>query len=607
MDEGTPISGCVTSTVDCYARVEMRSSIVGVPLAGTLGRGVGLMHSGRDKSAMGTVNRPPRGTDAVKEPVATKHMRLYELLAFGCILVLLYLLIVALSPLPGLHLSSTPVAAAMPWTLIPSHLLFPAAWSAATRVLPTHDWPHLTLLGVALVALAATYAYALRKVRLQSVDSSKVMRWLLVLLIGTLVFGLLLLFQPALFSDDVFTYIFSGRILTIYHADPLNTAPFQFPGDPYLQWVVSGRSTPNIYGPLWLCIASVLVSIGNGPVATLLLFKGLALLVHLLNCVLVWAILDKIAPTRRVLGTLLYAWNPLAMLELAGSGHNEGVLLTILLLAILLYVRGKGRWAEFGVLILLGVAGSMNLIAFLVAPLLLWFIVRTERSVLPALKGACWRALVILVPAVALYLPFWRGATTFFAITSAEDMTHFAYSPVGLLIGPAHWLFGFVAQWLHFPPVMQPATAADATLRATAIFIFVLIYIHLFGKVRHATTTIAGMRYSLGADQAITLPGFDVLLVSLSSAIFWYLVLILGRFEPWYVLWVLWIVTLRQIDRRSITLLLLSYTALLIYPLLDFSHSPLLQYEPLLIFGLPLVYLLAYRKTYSRTYEGTTL
>src|SRR5262249_43147249 len=155
-----------------------------------------------------------------------------------------------------------------------------------------------------------------------------------------------------LFSDDVFTYIFSGRILTVYSADPLNTAPIQFLHDPYLQWVVSGRNTPNIYGPLWLCIASLLVSISlnSSPVATLLLFKGIALLSHLVNCLLVWAILGKIAPGRRVLGTLLYAWNPLAIIELTGSGHNDGLLLGILLLATWLYVYKQDRWHEIAAL-----------------------------------------------------------------------------------------------------------------------------------------------------------------------------------------------------------------------------------------------------------------
>src|SRR6202022_868957 len=94
--------------------------------------------------------------------------------------------------------------------------------------------------------------------------------WLYLLLGGALLFGITLLFQPKLFSDDVFTYIFSGRILTIYGADPLNTAPDHYLADPYLVWVLSGRSAPNIYGPLWICVAAFLAGISNVPVLSLL-------------------------------------------------------------------------------------------------------------------------------------------------------------------------------------------------------------------------------------------------------------------------------------------------------------------------------------------------
>jgi hypothetical protein len=148
---------------------------------------------------------------------------------------------------------------------------------------------------------------------------------------------------------------------------------------------------------------------------------------------------------------------------------------------------------------------------------------------------------------------------------------------------------------------MQPDTAADGTLRASTILIFVLIYIHLFGRVRHATTTIGGMRYNPHADQAMTLPGFDVLLECWSSAIFWYLVLVLGLFWPWYVLWALWIVVLRRLDGRTLALLLLSGTALLIYPLLGLAQSPLDQYQSLLTFGVPLVCLYIYRRKQTDT------
>src|SRR6266566_1282351 len=516
---------------------------------------------------------------------------LFRVLLCGCILELLYLVIVALAPLPGLRLSSTPLVTAWPWTLVPSHLLFPGAWASSSISSP-NDWTHLVLLSLTLIAATGVFAGAGWSIlRLQN-NNSVTTRWLLLLLAGATLFGLTLLVQPALFSDDVFTYIFSGRILAIYHADPLNTAPIQFPADPYLRWLGSGRYTPNIYGPLWLCIASLLVSIGKGPVATLLLFKGVAMFSHLINCILVWAILGKIAPGRRLLGTLLYALNPLSVIELAGNGHNEGILLSILLLATFLYVHGRGRWHEIGVMVALGLAMSMNLIVLLIAPLFTWYLVRSERNVPRALWGFSWRILLGQGLVIPIYLQFWRGPSTFFAITSAIDMQYYVHSPLGLLVGPSHWLFGLVAQWSQFPPIMQPTTAADMTLRASAIFIFALIYLYLFGKVRRATTTLAGMRYAPGADQEMSLPGFDVLLDSWSSVVFWYLVLVVGWFWPWYVLWALWIVVLRRVDARTITLLLLSGTALLIYPLRNFAESPVAMYQSLLIFGIPLVYLL---------------
>jgi hypothetical protein len=527
---------------------------------------------------------------------------LLPLLLYGSLLELLYLLIVALTPVPSLHLMSTPLATAWTWTLLPFQFLF--GWlhpSASTA--PVQSWPYALLLGITLLAVTGVYTLVVwhnRRVTLSSEQG----RWLAVLIAGTVLFGLTLLFQPVLFSDDVFTYIFSGRILAVYHADPLNTAPIQFPGDPYLHWVIAGRYTPNIYGPLWLCIASLLVNLGRSPVITLLLFKGLTLLAHLLNCVLVWAILSKIAPSRRLLGILLYAWNPLAIIELAGSGHSEGVLLSILLLAILLYVYKQGQWHELAVMALLGLATSMNLIVLLIAPLFTWFIVRTEQHVGLALWGFCWRILAGQGLIIPIYLSFWRGPSTFFAITSVVDMAHFAHSPVGLLMGPVRWIFGLVDVWLHFPPVMQPTTAADVTLRASSLFIFALIYLRLFGLVRHAATTPRSMRHGVSLDPEMILPGFDVLLVCWSIALFWYLVLVMGWFWPWYVLWALWLVGLRPIDTRTMVLLLLASTSLLLYPLLSLSTPAVAPYQPLLVFGIPLVYLLVNRKKQASFYKA---
>jgi len=500
---------------------------------------------------------------------------------------LCYLLIIALSPLPELRLSGSPLALAWTWTLLPSRLLLTLYPSASVRV-----WLSPALLGLALSGLLAAYAYSIRSVSRLSETTHTQHRWLTILLGGAFLFSLTLLFQPTLFSDDVFTYIFSGRIFALYHADPFNTAPLQFTADPYLRWVIAGRNAPNLYGPLWYYISSLLVSVGgNNQVLTLLLFKCLAVLSHLLNIALVWSILTRIAPTRCIIGTLLYAWNPLILIELAGSGHSEGVLLLLLFLAIRLYVARESFWSRIGAFMLFGLALSMNLIVALFAPLLLWFDVRSERAIPRAIAGFCWRAAIVLLPAISIWLPFWRGGSTFFALTSAIDMDHFVHSPLGTLVGPTHAFFRLIAYVLRFPPYWNPISSADVALRGSTTFIFVLIYGNVFGQVRHAPILLPGKHSIALADQHDVLPAFDVLLKAWSVAVFAYLMLVAGWFWPWYLLWLLWTVVLRGMDVFTSAMLVLSGTVLFFYLSIGFLSRPIALYQSAFIFGLPLVYL----------------
>ncbi len=552
--------------------------------------------------------------------------------AFVVVLVLFelfYLLIVALSPLPQLGLSNTPIAQTWAWTLVPSQLLRSMLGSPLS-----HTWLAPTLLGLTFLGLFVTYGYGILSVGtkigfvwgrernelkpLQQGPNQQ--RWLYMLLGGTLLFSLTLLVQPMLFSDDVFTYIFSGRILTLYHADPFNTAPMQFPTDPFLRWVVAGHDAPNLYGPLWYYISSLLVSIGsNHQIGTLLLFKGIATLAHLINVVLVWSILSHIAPQRRILGTLLYAWNPLILVELAGSGHSEGVLLFLLFLGTWLYLVQEEHWIRWSAFLVFGLALSMNLIVALCLPLLLWFDVRSEQRIARAIGGFCWRAVLVLLPALAIWLPFWRGETTFFALTSAIDMQHFIHSPIGILVRPTHAFFRLIAYVLHFPPSWDPISSADVALRGSATFIFVLIYANAFGLVRQAPTSSTyqfiasfsaaenvGERVKPRRDQFIASSspnlnvvqnnvGFDVLLYAWNVAVFAYLMLVSGWFWPWYLLWVLWIAVLRRFDALTSTMLVLSGTVLLFYLFIGLLRAPAALYSSTLIFGLPLVYLIGVR------------
>ena len=547
----------------------------------------------------------PRPYGGREQEPPIRRGKLLQFVLIGAALELLYLVVFALAPLSTINGHTSLLATAWPWTLAPSQFLFHVAWSASGEY--TGGGIYYLLLGLVLIALSAIYLYAVGRAFRRRDKIHITSRWLLLLLVGAAVFGATLLFLPALFSNDVFSYIFTGRMLTIYHADPMNTAPAQFQRDPYLPWITQ-PGVPMIYGPLWLAITSLLVGVGNSPITTLLLFKGLALLSHLVNCLLIWAILGKIAPARRLPGTLLYAWNPLALVELAGNGHNDGLLICLLLLASWLLVQQRGGWYDAGAFAFTGLAISLNFVGLIFAPLFTWFSMRNERDNVRVVWGCCWRALVTLITLLIVYLPFWHGGSTFVAISTSIDMQHFVHSLLAMVAVPLDWLYSQVAQGANFPAnYMQPSSAANTMLVASGLFIFALIYLYLLGKVRRAPVTIAD-GHSTGGDASIPAlprtspaptrdgPGVEVLFSCLSVAILWYVVFVAGVFWPWYILWALWIVALRRFDALSVSVLLLSCTALLTYSLLYLDRWPIAVYQPLLIFGIPFVYLIVKRR-----------
>ena len=524
---------------------------------------------------------------------------LLRFILIGCVLELFYILVFALTPLFTVQLKLSPLGMGWSWTLAPSQLLFHSEWNLTNGF--ADPSLYFLLLGLTFIAISIVYLCAVVLAYHASNKNHITSGWIFLPLLGATIFGITLLFLPVLFSNEVYSYIFSGRMLSIYHVDPMQIVPAQFQLDPYFAWIPQ-PNVPKIYGPVWMAIASLLVSVGSSPIVTLLLFKILALLSHLINCVLIWIILGKLAPSRRLVGTLLYAWNPLALIELAGNGHNDGLLICLLLLATLLYVQQKGGWYDIGAMALLGLAISFNLIGLLFVPLFIWFSVHNEPRIGHAIWGFCWRAMLTLGVTFILYLPFWHGSATFVAIISSIDMQHFAHSLLAILVVPLRQLYSLIAQQTHFQSsLMQPISAADTTVVGSAMFIFALIYFSLLGKVRKAPVNVSvagdkgreGMEGVRSAKPSKAGTDFDVLFTSLSIAILGFIVLVPGIFWPWYVLWVLWIVALRRFDALTVSVILLSCTALFTYPLLYLENSPIALFQPLLIFGIPLVYLIA--------------
>jgi hypothetical protein len=156
-----------------------------------------------------------------------------------------------------------------------------------------------------------------------------------------LVSGSLYIVTTGELAHDIDAYVTYGRLLGIYHANPYFVPPSAFPHDPaypFTYW----KDTVTIYGPLWTVISTFLALIaGSAHTHILYTFRIFSFAMHLVNMWLIGAILrDYKCSSRTIaLGILLYALNPLALLESSLGGHNDILMITFILLGIWLVVR----------------------------------------------------------------------------------------------------------------------------------------------------------------------------------------------------------------------------------------------------------------------------
>lgn len=330
--------------------------------------------------------------------------------------------------------------------------------------------------------------------------------------------GTLLLMFPAT-SLDIFHYILQARVLWEHGDNPLTTAAAAFPSDPYYSYA-DWREFPSPYGPLWSILTFLPTRIpGQHVVATLLAFKALTVTFYLGTAVLIWLLVSHIKPEARRFATVLYAWNPLILLMVAGNGHNDTVMLFFLMLA--LYLAVKERWQ------LALPALTLSILSKYVAGILLPLLVihawnRTSPGDRKSFYlGLAWSGLVALL----IYLPFWAGGDTFNGLQQGRGW--FVYSIPELM------LFGF-ERWMSTDEAMNMA-------RLTGLLLYAVPYVALLWRVKTTSGDLLTCSY---------------------HAVFLYLLLATTLFEPWYIIWVVSLGALLGFKPWSLLAMLFSFTGL---------------------------------------------
>lgn len=185
----------------------------------------------------------------------------------------------------------------------------------------------------------------------------------------------ILIFAYPAFSHDIFNYMFDARLLVTHRVNPWEFTALDFPQDlwtRFMRW--THRTYP--YGPLWLFVTTPFYILGAGKFTlTLFWFKFLGAASYLASVWFIKKILKRTSPKNVAAGMVLFALNPLILIESLVSAHIDIVMAALFLFAMYLVVVKKKRLAGW---IALLVSAAMKFVTIAAIPVWVWW--RGERQ-----------------------------------------------------------------------------------------------------------------------------------------------------------------------------------------------------------------------------------
>ena len=209
--------------------------------------------------------------------------------------------------------------------------------------------------------------------------------------IGIVGLHALVLLAPPLLSTDIFSYVAYGRIGALHGSNPYLYGPNAIALDPVYR-LIDARwlTTPTAYGPLFTAVSYLLAPLGIA--SQVVAYKAIAAVSSLTIVALVWhgAQLRDLDPVKAI---AVVGLNPLILVFGVGGGHNDLLMIAILVAGVCLLLRQKERAS--GALIV--TAAAVKLTAGLLAPFAIAHNASTRggtRNRHGALIGACLGAVL---------------------------------------------------------------------------------------------------------------------------------------------------------------------------------------------------------------------
>jgi hypothetical protein len=301
-----------------------------------------------------------------------------------------------------------------------------------------------------------------------------------------------------------------GRIFTVHGGNPFHNLAVQYPTDPFFRFT-GWRTSPSAYGPAWELLAGIAARLaGNGVVTNVMLFKLLPGIFQAALVGVVIVFLRAVAPERALAGAWLAAWNPLALYETFGNGHNDIIMAFWIVAAV--YMLHQGAHTRVALALLVG--GLFKYVSVLLIPIAVLIALRSLPDWKTRGRYLVATGLAGLGLTVLFLAPFWQGL----AILGINRREHMFTSSLPSII-------------YHFASGTVSADAAAKWVSLAAAGLTVLFTLWQAWKASRPISPAAASRNQIVAWERFTRASLYVLIFYLLVTCLW--------FNPWYSVWLL--------------------------------------------------------------------
>ena len=273
--------------------------------------------------------------------------------------------------------------------------------------------------------------------------------------------GIINIFIHPITAIDVFVYLNQLKLVHHYHQNPyLVTLLPSYASDPWVKYGASFMEVPLVYGPFWVTISKWPLLLAGGfenLLQSLLAYKFFSLLFVVLSGILIFVHLTD--PKEKWLGLYIFVANPLILFEAVGNAHNDIMMATFLLAAIVAMKRMRSL-----VLPLLLISSLIKAFTILLVPVFIWWMFNQKWSK-AQMTISFLLALCVLFAQLS---PFWANAGMVKGMLHAVSVQQSLYTAS---------IYSLVKEWLVLNDISDNFILAIRFIFVSLFILFSIIIV----------------------------------------------------------------------------------------------------------------------------------